>query len=331
MRLFVTGGNGFIGSRVVRRLCGRGHDVRCLLRPTASVRRIRGLPYEPLVGDMHDRGVLEEGLHERDACIHMASVSSWEEMEREDIEHSVLDGTRAIVEAVRSHDALRMVYVSSAAAVNASRRPQVFDERSSFTLSDSGLRYAVAKHRAESLVLGAAGDGLDAVVVNPGETYGPHDDEWVTAGAIRDVLRGWPALAVRGGASVTHVEDVADGIVAALEHGRAGHRYILGGDNLTIEQIVRTVLSAAQLRRPVVVVPAGVVRAAVRACVATRVPPPVRPGMVGYLGRYWYVDSTKARKELGYTPRPSGDTLRSVVEWIQGDPAPSFHPGVQWT
>jgi dihydroflavonol-4-reductase len=324
VRVFVTGGNGFIGSRVIRRLCERGHDVRCLLRPSASTRRIRGLPFETLLGDMHDRGVLASGLADREACVHMASVSSWDEMARVDIEHSVVGGTRAVVDAARPCASMRMVYVSSAAAINASHAPQVFDEGSPFGLADSGLRYAVAKHVAESVVLDAAAKGLDAVVVNPSETYGPEDDEWVTAGAIRDTLRGWPALAVRGGASVAHVEDVAAGIVAALERGRTGERYILGGDNVTIEQIVRLSLTTAGIRRrPVVVVRPAVVRAAVHACRAVRMAPPVPPGLVDYLGRYWYVDSSKARRELGYESRPCEETIRSVVDWIQGaEPAP---------
>jgi dihydroflavonol-4-reductase len=317
VRVFVTGGNGFIGSRVVRRLVGDGHDVRCLLRPSSRTHRIDDLTFERIVGDLADREALERGAADCDGCIHLAGISSWDEIASPDVEETIVGGTRRVLEAVRTVPGPRFVYVSSAAAVNGSDGPAVFDEETAFGLEGSGLRYALAKHEAEELVLAAARDGLHAVIVNPGETYGPDDDEWITAGPIRDTLRNWPALAVRGGASVVHVDDVADGIVAALERGRSGERYILGGDNLAIEEIVRTTLAEAGARKPVVVVPAAVLRAVVRICRLVRLPPPIPPDLVGYACRYWFVDSSKAERELGYRPRPARETLASVVGWIR--------------
>ena len=316
MKVFVTGGNGFIGSRVVRRLCTRGHAVRCLLRPTSRTQRIDDLDFERHFGDLADRGSLERGLDGCDACIHLASLSSWEEIAKGDVEGTVVGGTKGLLAACRSAGIGRLVYVSSAAAINGSDAPKVFDETSAFELDGSGLRYAEAKHRAEQAVLAAAADGVQTVVVNPVETYGPDDYEWVTAGSIRDILKGWPALALHGGSAVAHVDDVAEGIVLALAKGRAGERYILGGDNLTIEQIVRLVLELAGRRRPVLVLPAPVVRAVVGTCRLLRLPPPVPPDVVAYASRYWFVDDSKAETELGYRSRPAVDVLRPVVEWV---------------
>jgi dihydroflavonol-4-reductase len=321
VRVFVTGGSGFIGSRVVRRLLADGHGVRCLVRPTSRTHRIDDLDVERIVGDLGHADALERGLEGCDGCVHLASVSSWTEIASPEVEEVVVEGTRRLVGLARGVPGLRFVYVSSAAAVNGAESPQVFDEGTAFTLDGSGLRYALAKHAAEQLVLAAVHEGLHAVIVNPGETYGPDDDEWVTAGPIRDVLRSWPALAVRGGASVVHVDDVAAGIVAALERGRSGERYILGGENLEIEKIVRTALDAAGSRKPVLVVPAVVLRAVVRICRLLRLPPPVPPDLVGYACRYWFVDSSKAKRELGFRPRPATETLASVVAWIRDAPA----------
>jgi dihydroflavonol-4-reductase len=317
VRVFVTGGNGFIGSRVVRRLLADGHEVRCLLRPSSRTHRIEDLAFERVVGDLGDVAALEQGVSGCDGCIHLAGVSSWDEIASPEVEEVIVEGTRRLLGVARTVPGLRFVYVSSAAAVNGSDGPSVFDEESAFGLDGSGLRYALAKHAAEELVLAAAREGLHAVIVNPGETYGPDDDEWVTAGPIRDVLRSWPALAVRGGASVVHVDDVAVGIVAALERGRAGERYILGGDNLAVAEIVRTALAAAGARKPVIVVPAAVLRAVVRLCGLLRLRPPVPPDLVGYACRYWFVDSSKAERELGYRARPAPETLASVVGWIR--------------
>ncbi|MDQ2982774.1 MAG: NAD-dependent epimerase/dehydratase family protein [Actinomycetota bacterium] len=317
MRIFVTGGTGFIGSRVVRALRERGHDVRCLLRPASSTERIDDLDFERVEGDVLDRSSFEDALRGCDGCIHLASVSGWEEIASAHVEAIVIDGTRNVVEAVQRAGGVRLVYVSSSTAINGSDRPEIFDETASFLLDGSGLRYAIAKHKAEKLVLGATGEGFEATVVNPGETYGANDYQWVTAGAIRDVLRNWPALALRGGASVTHVDDVATGIVSALERSRSGERYILGGENLTIEQIVRTVLELAGSKKPVVVLPAGLVKVAVNACRALHLPAPIPPDLVGYAARYWFMSSEKAERELGYRHRPAKDTLASVVGWIR--------------
>jgi dihydroflavonol-4-reductase len=321
VRVFVTGGNGFIGSRVVRRLVADGHEVRCLLRPTSLTHRIDDLELERVVGDLADLEALERGAAGCDGCIHLAGISSWDEIASPDVEETIVGGTGRVLGAVSNVPGIRFVYVSSSAAVNGSTRPSVFDEDAAFGLHDSGMRYALAKHEAEELVLGAARGGLHAVIVNPGETYGPDDDEWITAGPIRDTLRNWPALAVRGGASVVHVDDVAAGIVAALDRGRPGERYILGGDNLEIKDIVRATLAEAGARKPVVVVPAAVLRAVVRLCRLVRLPPPIPPDLVGYACRYWFVDSSKAQRELGYRARPARETLASVVGWIRSSEA----------
>jgi dihydroflavonol-4-reductase len=209
-----------------------------------------------------------------------------------------------------------MVYVSSAAAIGGTPTPIPLDEQSPFTLAGENLPYAWAKHRAEALVLSAADADFAVVVVNPAEVYGADDRDWITAGAIRDILRGWPAVAVRGGTSVVHVTDVATGIVAALAQGRSGERYILGGDNLSFAELVRLVLELAALRRPVVTLPFWLLRAAVRASLALGLPPPVEPGLLGYLDRYWFMDSAKARRELGFRPRPARAVLEPVVRWV---------------
>jgi dihydroflavonol-4-reductase len=317
VRVFVTGGNGFIGSRVVRRLVGDGHEVRCLLRPSSRTHRIDDLEFERVVGDLADEDALARGVAGCDGCIHLAGVSSWDEIASPEVEEVIVEGTRRVLGVARQVPGIRFVYVSSTAAVNGSDSPRVFDEEAAFALDGSGLRYALAKHAAEGLVLAAAREGLHAVIVNPGETYGPDDDEWVTAGALRDALRSWPAFAVRGGASVVHVDDVAAGIEAALERGRPGERYILGGDNLAVEDIVRAALAAAGRRKPVIVVPAAVLRAIARLCGLLRIRPPVPPDLVGYACRYWFVDSSKAERELGYRARPAPETIASVVGWIR--------------
>jgi len=317
MKILVTGGTGLIGSRAVRSLVDRGHDVRCLVRSDRRRARLDGLPVEQVRGDLFDFASLSRAVADCDACVHLAGVSGWDHITGPAVERIIHGGTLRLLDAVQAAGIGRFVYVSSTAAIDGTTRPVVLDERSRFTLGGSGLAYALAKHATEKAVLARNGAGFETVVVNPAETYGADDDDWITAGSLRDILRGWPALATTGGTSLVHVDDVADGIAGAIDRGRPGQRYILGGDNLTIAELVRLTLRLAGARRPVVVLPFPMLTAAVAACRLVGAQPPVEPGVLGYLRLYWFVDSAKARAELGFRPRGARETLAPVVRWVR--------------
>jgi dihydroflavonol-4-reductase len=316
MKIFVTGGHGFIGSRVVHMLIQNGHEVRCLVRATSKTHRIDGLAVQRFVGDVRDKASLVEGMKGTDACIHLASVSSWNEIRSDALEATIIDGTKNILEAAKEAGAKRVVFVSSALAVNGSKDPVVFDETSAFDVKDPALRYAHAKHKAEGIALEHAKNGLDVVIVNPGEVYGPEDDGFITAGNIKDILVGWPALTCRGGTAVTHVDDVAEGMILALEKGRSGERYILGGDNLSVEELVRLVLDIAAKKTPVLKLPNGIVKGLIQGMAKIHLPTPVIPEVLDYATLFWFMDSSKAKRELGYRPRSARDAIAPVIDWL---------------
>jgi dihydroflavonol-4-reductase len=313
--LLVTGGNGFIGSRVVRRLVADGQRVRCLLRPRAHTRRIDGLPLERCLGDVLDPPSLRQACAGCQAVIHLAAPASWSIADSA-LRSTIVDGTRNVLAAAREARIGRVVHVSSTATIAGSWRPIVRDEGARFELHGAGLPYAEAKHVAEAAAADAARLGTEVVVVNPAEVYGPEDDALVSAGTLCDVLRAWLPLAWAGGTSLVHVDDVAAGIAAALERGRSGERYILGGENLTVEQIVRATLAAAGRRRPVLIVPRAVLLAAVRGLSVLGLRTPLPLPLARYAVRYWFVDSSKAREELGWSARPARETLRETVAWL---------------
>jgi dihydroflavonol-4-reductase len=317
MKILVTGSTGLIGSRTVRKLLAAGHEVRCLIRSDRRRARLDGLPVEQVRGELRDPASLARAAAGCEACVHLAGVSGWDHIADPAIHDTIHAGTVRLLDAVQAAGLRRFVYVSSAAAIDGTARPVMLDETSRFTLERSGLVYALAKHAAEQAVIARNGDGFETLIVNPAETYGADDHDWITAGSVRDILRGWPALATVGGTSVVHVDDVADGIARAIDRGLPGERYILGGDNLTIAQLVRLTLDVAGIRRPVVVVPFAALRAAVAACRLLRITPPVEPGVLGYLRRYWFVDSGKARAALGYRPRGARETMAPVVRWVR--------------
>lgn len=326
MTVLVTGSTGFIGSRTVRRLVERGHRVRCLVRSDRRLGRLAGLPVEQVRGDLFDAASLSRAAQGCTTCIHLAGLSGWDQITGPAVHDVIHHGTRRLLDALQGSGVRRFVYVSSTAAIDGTALPVLLAEQSGFTLERSGLDYAVAKYAAERAALRCDRDDFEVVIVNPAETYGAEDEDWITAGSIRDVLSGWPAMAVRGGSSVVHVDDVAAGIVAAMERGTRGQRYILGGDNLTIEQIVRLMLDIAAVRRPVVTMPFALLRAAVAVCRLVQVAPPIEPVLLDYLRRYWFVDSSKARTELGYRARPAREALAPAVHWVREQLAVSRPP-----
>jgi dihydroflavonol-4-reductase len=317
MKVFVTGGNGFIGSLVVRELIARGHDVVCLVRPRSRTERIDGLAVTRAVGDVTDPESVRAAMAGCDCTVHLAAPSSWDGDDAAVVRRVIEGGTYEVLAAAGEQPGHRVVFVSSTAAVNGSNAPRVFDEQSEFTLRDPALRYAHAKHRAERQAREAFRRGVPVVIVNPAEVYGPGDTGLVTAGNLIDFATSRPVLVCRGGTSIVHVADVAAGIVAALERGRPGERYILGGENVTIRQLAELCLELLGRRAHIVMVPNRVARAIAGAAVRLRLPLPFNPHVVPYATRYWFVDNGKACRELGLSFRGARETIGSTLVWLR--------------
>ncbi len=210
-----------------------------------------------------------------------------------------------------------MLLVSSSAAINASDGPTVFDERAEFTVKNPQLHYAHAKHKAELVARDAFSRGVAVIVVNPAEVYGPGDTALGTSANLIDFAKAIPVLVCDGGTSVVHVDDVARGIVAALERGRPGERYILGGENLTVRQLAELTLELTGRHVPIVPVPNGISRFVASAAIRLHVPVPFNPHVVPYATLYWFVDSGKAQRELGVTFRNGRETISSTIDWLR--------------
>jgi dihydroflavonol-4-reductase len=315
-RVLVTGSNGFIGSVVVRALLREGYRVRCLVRATSRTGRIDGLPVERVVGDVCDAESLRAAMPGCDSVVHLAGISRWTEIHSPRMERVVVGGTTNVLEAARATGGPRTVFVSSAVTVNGSAQPIVHTEASRSSLDLDRYVYARAKREAEARCRRATADGLPVVIVNPGEVYGPDDTDLVTAANLVDFAKSRVALVCNGGTSVAHVSDVAAGIVAALEKGLAGERYILGGDNLTIRQLAELTLSILGQRKPIWTVPNAMVRLLARAG-RFGVPLPFDPTVIPYATRYWFMDNRKAREELGVSFRSARDTLAPTLAWLR--------------
>ena len=158
---------------------------------------------------------------------------------------------------------------------------------------------------------------MPAIIVNPAEVYGPDDTTLGTAGNLIDFARSRPVLVCRGGTSVVHVQDVSAGIIKALARGQPGERYILGGENLTIRELAQLVLQLLGRRVPIVMIPRSLARTVSRVAPRLGLPLPYNPQVVPYATRYWFVDSTKARRELGVTFRGARETIAPTLQWLR--------------
>jgi dihydroflavonol-4-reductase len=317
MRVFITGGSGFIGSVVVRKLLAAGRNVRCIFRNVSPTTRIDGLKCECIRGDIRDAKALVQAMRGCDTAIHLASLSNWTDIHSSEMEDVVEAGTRNVITAARETDCSKLVYVSSSLAITGSSEPRAFDEAAEQPDWLGKLVYSRTKANAERLCRMAAKDGLPVTIVNPCEVYGPNDIALVTAANLVDFAKSSPVLVCDGGTSVVHVDDVADGIIAALDRGRSGERYILGGDNLTVRQIAELTLELLGLKRRIVSMPNWAVRSMAWAGKALRIPLPFNPEIIPYATRYWFMDNSKAKRELNVTFRNARQTLAPTLRWLQ--------------
>ena len=317
MNVFVTGGNGFIGSAVVRLLLAEGHTVRCLLRKTSQTDRIDGLAYERVDGDVRDAESVRRGMAGCTAALHLASLSAWDLIDSPLMDEVVEGGTRNILAAAAAQPGTRVVFVSSILAINGSTEPRPFDESAAWTLDDRTLIYSRSKRQAEALCQDAVKAGADVVIVNPGEVYGPHDTALITACNLIDFAKSSPVLVCDGGTSVVYIDDVALAIVRAMERGRSGERYILGGENLTIRQLAQQCLELLGQKKSILKIPNGLIRAVAAIGKKLRLPLPFNPHVIPYATRYWFMDASKAQRELGVSFRSARETLAPTLAWLK--------------
>jgi dihydroflavonol-4-reductase len=315
--ILVTGGGGFIGSVVVRKLIAAGRPVRCLLRPTSETSRIDGLAFERVAGDVRDPAAVARALDGCELAIHLAGIVSWDRATAADVESVIVDGTRTVLAAARAAGCRKLVYVSSILAVSGSRSPQAFDESPRGRTAVEHLRFVRAKTAAEAACRDAATSDLSIVIVNPAEVYGPEDIALITASNLVDFASASPVLVCAGGTGVVHVDDVAEGIIAALDRGRAGERYILSGDNLTLRELAGLTLDLLGRPARIVTLPRWLVRAIAWVGRHFHIPLPFNPEVIPYATSYWFVDSAKAQRELGVRFRSARETLAPTVAWLR--------------
>src|SRR6202521_2491872 len=324
MLAFVTGATGFLGSHVARVLADQGADLRLLVRSTSNLRNLEGLKAETATGDLRDAGSLEKAMSGCDTVFHVAADYRLWVRDPAEMYRSNVDGTRAILEAARKNSVRRVVYTSSVATVGFTGNGNPADEDSPVSLADMIGHYKRSKFMAEQVAV-EAGRRMHVVTVNPTTPVGEQDVKPTPTGRIVvDFLkRKFPAY-VETGLNLVDVRECALGHIAALEKGKPGERYILGGENLTLKQILDKLGKITGLPSPKVKLPyifafaAGVVDEAITGRMLHREPratvDTVRMGR-----KKMFASSGKAERELGWKIVRVDGALRRAVEWFKGN------------
>jgi dihydroflavonol-4-reductase len=323
MRTFVTGGTGFIGGAIVRRLLAAGHHVRALVRPGSDTRQLDELPVERIPGDLGNVESLRRGVAGCDWVFHVAALYSYWGHHWEDFYRTNVEGTQHVLEVARAQGAVRVVYTSSIAVlgVHKDRSPATEDTPSS--LADRIGPYQRSKFLAEEVACDLARQGLPLVIVNPTTPVGVGDHKPTPTGQIIvDFLNGRMFGYVDTGLNIVDVENVAAGHLLAAERGQVGQRYILGGENLTLKQILDLLAEVSGRRRVRLRIPHRVALAWSYVDVGlTRLNlhhiPAATPTKVRLSARYEYFDPGKAVRELGLPQTPAREALRKAVEWYR--------------
>jgi nucleoside-diphosphate-sugar epimerase len=320
VRVFVTGGTGFIGGHVVRRLRERGDEVRALVRDPAGARALADQGYELITGTLADRREIAKGMDGCDSAVHGAAayrVGIPASEHRAMYEANVV-GTENVLRAALDARLEKVVYISTVAAFG-NTHGRVVDESYEHSGREFTSYYEETKYEAHQLAKRLiAEDELPCVIVQPGVVYGPGDHS-APGRQMRDFLAGrmplvpFPDL----GMTMVHVDDVATGVLLGLDRGRPGEQYVLGGQLTTMREAMTTLARVADKRPPRASIPTGLLKAmAPLGPIVGKVtgqPPNLHELISSADGVTFWARWDKATAELGYSPRGLDEGLRDVV------------------
>jgi len=323
MTTLLTGATGFVGSAVARTLLARGHALRLLTRPGSDHRNIAGLDAEVVTGDLTDPASLVRAAAGCRFVVHVAADYRFWVPDPDEMLRANVAGAVAMVRAGMAAGAERIVHCSSVAALGQIGDGTLADERTPTKEADFVGIYKRSKYLAERAVLELVRDeGAPVVIVNPAAPVGHRDIKPTPTGKmIRDAAAGRIPAYIDTGLNVVHVDDVAEGHALALEHGRVGERYVLGGENMRLIDILTLVADVAGRRPPSVRLPEAVVwpAAAVMEALArlTGIAPMMTRDHLKMARKKMFYSSAKAMDELGYRPRPVRTAVEDAVAYFR--------------
>lgn len=320
-KVLVTGANGFLGAWLTQRLVSDGHEVYALVRKNSDLSELKDCSCKFIYGDVTDLTSLLTAFAGIDTVFHLAGVIAYKKSDRALMERVNVQGTANVLEALEKTQVQNLVYLSSVVAIGGGFSPTPLNERSPYTIHNLNLGYFETKHNAEKLVQKACIEkGLRAVILNPSTIYGFGDAKKGSRKTQIKVAQGQFKFYTSGGVNVVAAEDVIDGIISAWNKGKAGERYILAGENITIRDLFSLIAAEAGVPAPSIKLPDFLLHiVGIIGDILTSL------GFKAGLSRenaytatmfHWF-DSSKAQKELGFKPRPAREAIANSVRWMK--------------
>ena len=323
MTTLVTGATGFIGAAVARVLLSKGHTVRVMQRQASPTDNLEGLDVERVIGDLGDAQSLVQAVDGCDGLFHVAADYRLWVPKPEEIYRINVEGTRTLMEAALAAGVKRIVYTSSVATLGLNDDGSPADEHTPVSEAQMIGHYKRSKFQAEAVVKSmATQQKLPAVIVNPSAPVGPRDIKPTPTGrTVLDAARGAMPAYVDTGLNIVHVDDVAHGHWLAFEQGVVGERYVLGSEDLTLKEIFDIVCGITGEKPPSVKLPVALLMpiafgAEIWARLTDREPMVTRDGLK-LAKKKMFFSSARAKRELGYDPRPAKQALEDAVAWFK--------------
>jgi dihydroflavonol-4-reductase len=332
MKVLVTGSTGFLGSQLCGALVQAGYDVRAFHRSTSITRQLDDLPIEHAIGDLTQPDTLRAAMQGVEVVFHAAaSLGGHEKAGR--MYAVTVEGTRAVLQAAHEAGVRRIVHTSSVAALGipdpiphpnrdtTGPSQGLLNETHTWNTTANRWMYGYTKYLAELEVQRAVAAGQDAVIVNPSLVFGPGDIYRQSSSLIVQVARQRLPALVDGGVNVVHIADVVAGHIEAMKCGRTGERYILGGHNLSIVDLVHSIAAVVKAPVPVLLLPAPLVRAMAgpAGLLESYLDTPIDRSILTMAGLYFFYDIRKAQVDLGLPPpRPAEQAFSEAYEWFKG-------------
>jgi dihydroflavonol-4-reductase len=321
----ITGASGLLGGNIAAELRARRVQVRAIRRKTTKVEHLADLDIEWVFGDLDDPTSLEHAFRGADVVFHSAAAVGVTPKVTPALQKANVDGTAAVIGAVKRAKAGRLVHVSSVVAVGLSSDGKPVGEDTPWNFADHKLDdgYCRTKHAAELLAVAAAADGVDTVIVNPGFMIGPRDARPSSGKVICDVVKGRVPIYPAGKNNFVDARDVARGAIAAWEKGQRGRRYILGGDNLGYRDLFERIARIAGTKPPRIAAPRFAALAAGYAADAWHRVTGKDVVFGSVEARYAYTDrfqftSARAEAELGYRRSSIDTAIQDAITWFRG-------------
>ena len=324
LRVLVTGAGGFLGSAVVRHALAAGYRVRAMVRGAGAVPNLEGLGLELVRADIRDPESVARAVAGTRFVLHVAADYRLWAPDPEEIVRTNVLGTRTVMEAARDAGVERIVYTSSVATLALRPDGSPADETIALAEGDAVGAYKRSKVAAERIVLAMVAEGaLPAVIVNPSTPIGPRDARPTPTGRIIvEAASGRMPAFVDTGLNLVHVDDVASGHLAALERGQIGERYILGGQNVALADMLADIARLVHRRPPRLRLPLRLLYplaiAAEVLAKRTRREPFITVDGLRMARHRMFFTAAKAERELGYRARPYKEGLRDAIEWFRG-------------